>query len=341
MTALLEARNVTKVFGSGGVFKRKETIALENVSLFIRESPPSITGVVGESGSGKTTLVRLLLGFLALTEGEVLYKGRDLQKMSRDERLEFRREVQVIFQDPFEVYNPFYKVDHVLTTPVTKFHLASSKSEARKLIEHALETIGLQPEETLGRYPHQLSGGQRQRVMVARASLLRPRIILADEPVSMVDASLRATILESLRKLSQKFGISLLYITHDLTTAYQISDNIIVLYQGSVVEAGDAELVIKNPQHPYTRLLVASIPVSDPDQSWGQDSTPVLVSKTSTKLNRGCKFVDRCPSAMPVCRENPPPFFQTDGYRAVRCYLYKEASVIADETMGKALGQKG
>ena len=148
------------------------------------------------------------------------------------------------------MYNPFYKVDHVLTTPVTKFHLARSKSEARKLIEHALEAIGLQPEETLGRYPHQLSGGQRQRVMVARASLLRPRIILADEPVSMVDASLRATILESLRKLSQKFGISLLYITHDLTTAYQISDNIIVLYQGSVVEVGDAELVIKNPQHP-------------------------------------------------------------------------------------------
>lgn len=340
MTALLEARNVTKVFGSGGLFKRKETIALENVSLLIRESPPSITGVVGESGSGKTTLVRLLLGFLAPTEGEVLYKGRDLQKMSRDERLEFRREVQVIFQDPFEVYNPFYKVDHVLTTPVTKFHLARSKSEARKLIEHALEAIGLQPEETLGRYPHQLSGGQRQRVMVARASLLRPRIILADEPVSMVDASLRATILESLRKLSQKFGISLLYITHDLTTAYQISDNIIVLYQGSVVEVGDAELVIKNPQHPYTRLLVASIPVSDPDRSWGQDSTAVLVSKTSTKLNRGCKFVDRCPLAMPVCRENPPPFFQTDGYRAVRCYLYKEASAIAGNAIGKDVGPK-
>ncbi len=340
MTALLEARNVTKVFGSGGLFKRKETIALENVSLLIRESPPSITGVVGESGSGKTTLVRLLLGFLAPTEGEVLYKGRDLTKMSRDERLEFRREVQVIFQDPFEVYNPFYKVDHVLTTPVTKFHLARSKSEARKLIEHALEAIGLQPEETLGRYPHQLSGGQRQRVMVARASLLRPRIILADEPVSMVDASLRATILESLRKLSQKFGISLLYITHDLTTAYQISDNIIVLYQGSVVEVGDAELVIKNPQHPYTRLLVASIPVSDPDRSWGQDSTAVLVSKTSTNLNRGCKFVDRCPLAMPVCRENPPPFFQTDGYRAVRCYLYKGASAIAGNAIGKDVGPK-
>ena len=176
--------------------------------------------------------------------------------------------------------------------------------------------------------------------MVARASLLRPRIILADEPVSMVDASLRATILESLRKLRQKFGISLLYITHDLTTAYQISDNIIVLYQGSVVEVGDAELVIKNPQHPYTRLLVASIPVSDPDRSWGQDSTAVLVSKTSTKLNRGCKFVDRCPSAMPVCGKNPPPLFQTDGYRAVRCYLYKDASVTAGNAIGKDVGPK-
>lgn len=340
MTALLEARNVTKVFSSGGLSKGKETIALENVSLFIKESPPSIRGLVGESGSGKTTLVRLLLGFLAPTEGEVLYKGRDVQKMSQDERLEFRREVQVIFQDPFAVYNPFYKVDHMLTTPVTKFHLARSKSEVQRLIEDALEVIGLRPEETLGRYPHQLSGGQRQRIMVARASLVRPRIILADEPVSMVDASLRATILESLLKLRQKFGMSLLYITHDLATAYQISNSIIVLYQGSVVEMGDAELVIRNPQHPYTQLLVASIPVSDPDRRWGQDSAAVLVSKTSTKLNPGCKFVDRCPFEMPICRENPPPLFQTDAYRAVRCYLYKEASVIAGDAMGKALGQK-
>lgn len=342
MTALLEARNVTKVFSSKGLFKRqKETMALEDVSLFIRESPPSITGVVGESGSGKTTLIRLLLGFVALTEGEVLYKGRDLQKMSGDERLDFRREVQVIFQDPFEVYNPFYKVDHILTTPVTKFHLARSKNEARRLIEDALEVIGLRAEETLGRYPHQLSGGQLQRIMVARASLLRPRIILADEPVSMVDASLRATILENLRTLNQKFGISVLYITHDLTTAYQISDSIIVLYQGSAVEIGNAELVIKNPQHPYTRLLVASIPLPDPDRRWGEDSAAGLVSKTATNLNRGCKFVDRCSSAMPICGESPPPLFQTDGYRAVRCYLYKEASVIAGDAIAKALGQKG
>jgi len=341
MTALLEARNVTKVFGSGGLFKRKETVALENMNLLIRGSPPSITGVVGESGSGKTTLVRLLLGLLSPTEGEVLYKGRDLQKMSGDERLEFQREVQVIFQDPFEVYNPFYKVDHVLTTPVTKFHLARSKSEAQELIEHALKMIGLRPEETLGRYPHQMSGGQRQRVMVARASLLRPRIILADEPVSMVDASLRATILESLRKLSQEFGTSLLYITHDVTTAYQVSDSIIVIYQGSVVEIGDAELLIKNPQHSYTRLLVESIPLSDPDRRWGQDSAAVLVSKTSTKLNQGCKFADRCPFVMSICRKNLPPLYQTDRYRAVRCFLYKDSPVIPGDEIGNVFVKKG
>lgn len=339
MTALLEARNVTKVFGSGGLFKRKETVALENVTLLIRGSQPSITGVVGESGSGKTTLVRLLLGLLSPTEGEVLYKGRDLQKMSRDERLEFQREVQVIFQDPFEVYNPFYKVDHVLTTPVTKFHLARSKSEAQELIEHALEMIGLRPEETLGRYPHQMSGGQRQRVMVARASLLRPRIILADEPVSMVDASLRATILESLRKLSQEFGTSLLYITHDVTTAYQVSDSIIVIYQGSVVETGDAELVIKNPQHPYTRLLVASIPLSDPDRKWVQDET-FVVDQTSIKVEHGCKFVNRCPFAMSVCHKNLPPLFQTDRHRVVRCYLYKDGSKIPSFEIGNVFVKK-
>src|SRR4029077_18539785 len=147
---------------------------------------------------------------------------------------EFRHEVQAIFQDPFEVFNPFYKVDHLLTVPVAKFRLPKSKTETRDRIEQALVSVGLRPEETLGRYPHQLSGGQRQRLTVARALLPKPRLIIADEPVSMVDASLRATILGSLRKLNEEFGISVLYITHDLTTAYQISQNIIVMYGGSV-----------------------------------------------------------------------------------------------------------
>jgi peptide/nickel transport system ATP-binding protein len=177
--------------------------------------------------------------------------------------------VQAIFQDPYGVYNSFYKVDHVLTTPIAKFQMAKSKEETRKLIEQALVAVGLRPEETLGRFPHQLSGGQRQRTMIARTLLLRPKIIVADEPVSMVDASLRVTILSNLLKLKQQFGISLVYITHDLATAYQISDHIIVLHKGVVVEEGDPEQVVKHPEHPYTKLLIGSIPQADPNKSWG------------------------------------------------------------------------
>ena len=228
MTPLLEMRNVTKIFSSG-VISHTETIALENFSFSMSEANPSVTAIVGESGSGKTTLVRLMLGLIHPTEGEVFYRGKNLRNLSRLERRTFLREVQTIFQDPFEVYNPFYKVDHVLEMPISNFGMAGSRSGRRKMMEEALSAVGLRPEETLGRYPHQLSGGQRQRIMVARALMLRPRIIIADEPVSMVDASLRATILESLLALNRDFGISLIYITHDLTPAYPLSEVVIVL----------------------------------------------------------------------------------------------------------------
>src|SRR5207247_44119 len=267
MTTLLEARRVTKVFG-GGLFDRGPTLALDDFSLAIDGDRPSITAVVGESGSGKTTLSRLLLGLTAPTGGEVHYEGRDLQAMSRAEWRAFRRDVQVIFQDPYEVYNPFYRVDHVLTTPVAKFGLASSRAAARALIEDVLRAVGLRPEEILGRFPHQLSGGQRQRVMVARALLLRPKLIVADEPVSMVDASLRATILGSLRQLTDEHGISILYITHDLATAYQVSDAILVMYRANVVEAGAAEQIVTAPQHPYTQLLISAIPRAETARHW-------------------------------------------------------------------------
>jgi peptide/nickel transport system ATP-binding protein len=204
MTALLEARNVSRVFGSG----RNANVALDQFSLTVGDDVPSFTTIAGESGSGKTTLARLLLGFTQPTSGEIMYRGKNLWKMARGDWLEFRHEVQAIFQDPFEVFNPFYKVDHLLTVPVAKFRLAKSKAQTRSTIEEALGAVGLRPEETLGRYPHQLSGGQRQRLTVARALLLQPRLIIADEPVSMVDASLRATILESLKKLHTDFGIS-------------------------------------------------------------------------------------------------------------------------------------
>jgi oligopeptide/dipeptide ABC transporter ATP-binding protein len=325
VTTLLEARHLSKVFG-GGLFSRHRTQALLDFSLRVDAEPPSITAIVGESGSGKTTLARLLLGLLAPTQGDVVYLGKTFRNMTGDERQTFRRDVQVIFQDPYDAYNPFYKVDHVLAKPIANFHLAKSRSEARELIEEALEAVGLRPADTLGRYPHQLSGGQRQRIMVARALLAKPRLIIADEPVSMVDASLRATILGSLRKLNQDFGISLLYITHDLTTAYQISQNIIVLYGGSVSEAGDVELVVRQPKHPYTQLLIGSIPSPNPRRRWtarrvgGDAASP-------TGSNSSCRFAARCPSAMPRCWELHPPLFQTDEHRVVACYLHESAPI--------------
>jgi oligopeptide/dipeptide ABC transporter ATP-binding protein len=336
MPALLEAQNVSKVFGSGA----SANVALDHFTLTLNDDTPSFTSVAGESGSGKTTLARLLLGFAEPSDGQVLYRGRDLRRLSRGDIMHFRQEVQAIFQDPFEVFNPFYKVDHLLRMPIVKFKLATSRAAARTQIEEALNAVGLRPEETLGRYPHQLSGGQRQRLTIARALLFHPRLIIADEPVSMVDASLRATILESLKKLHTDFGISFVYITHDLTTAYQISDNIIVLYRGSVAEVGEVDQVIKEPKHPYSQLLIASIPQPDPGMRWGGDQV-VRQPASSRSATHGCKFAGRCPAVMDMCWEQVPPLYRTERYSAASCFLHREAPAIALDQMDQVLVPRG
>ena len=340
MPPLLETRHATKVFGGGGLRKAPGMIALDDLSYSIDADPPSITAVVGESGSGKTTLARMLLGLVTPTRGEVLYRGKDLRRLSGEERKHFLREIQVIFQDPYEVYNPFYKVDHVLETPIQEFRLAPTRQQGRALMDEVLNAVGLRPEETLGRYPHQLSGGQRQRIMVARALLLRPRLIIADEPVSMVDASLRATILESLRQLHLRYAISLLYITHDLTTAYQISQHVLVMYRGDVVEAGDVQLVVQRPLHPYTQLLINSIPQADPGQPWQHHemvADPATTPTTPAGAHSACKFADRCPHVMDICRTTVPPLFRTDERRAAACFLYRDSPALESADLNSVL----
>ena len=274
MSHLLEVRNASVAFGSprGGTHK----LAVRNLSLVLPREP-SITAIVGESGSGKTTLTRLMLGLMVPTQGTVWYDGQDLQQMDRAAFVRYRAEVQAVFQDPFSVYNPFYKVDRVLLLPLLRFGLVATQDEAMQRIRQCLEAVGLRPGDTLGRYPHQLSGGQRQRIMIARALSLRPRLIVADEPVSMVDASLRATILESLYRLKTEQNVSLLYVTHDLTTAYQIADRIVVMLGGEIVEEGAPEQVIHAPQHAYTRALVAAVPPPDPTIDWGLETGAVPV----------------------------------------------------------------
>jgi len=202
-------------------------------------------------------------------------------------------------------------------------------------MEEALVAVGLQPNEILGRFPHQLSGGQRQRINVARALLLRPRLLVADEPVSMVDASLRATILETLRNLQRNYGVSIIYITHDLTTAYHISKSIIVLYRGAVMEAGDVDVVIKSPQHPYTRLLIDSIPWPDVNRHWGETEIKARESELNVH-STGCQFYARCPFAMEKCL-TPPPLFQINAHQAASCYLYDENSSIKPEQLSEML----
>jgi peptide/nickel transport system ATP-binding protein len=334
MVALVEAVDVSKRFAGG--LGRESTLALAGLSLAIHAEKPSIIAVVGESGSGKTTLARLLLGLTGPSGGSIRYRGSDLRKLTRGERLAFRRDVQAVFQDPYGVYNPFYRVDHVLATPVRRFRLAASRAQASELIGETLRAVGLQPEEILGRFPHQLSGGQRQRVMVARALLLKPKLIVADEPVSMVDASLRATILGSLRRLTDEHGISILYITHDLATAYQVSDTILVLYRAHVAEAGKVELVVKAPQHPYTQLLISAIPRAHVARDWlAKDEARQAAPAVATSA--GCCFADRCPLTRPDCLDAPPALYRTEPGRVVACVQFGHHPALPAGDLGEVL----
>jgi len=322
--ALLEVNNATKIYGGGFLQGGKKVVALQNFGLSIPDKPAKIVTIAGESGSGKTTLANLILGFIDLTSGQILFKGNNIGEMNRSQKFDYRRQVQAVFQDPYAVYNPFYRVKHIYDLVIKNFKLARNKQEARDLIENALNAVGLQGAEVLHKYPHQLSGGQRQRMMVARAYLLEPSLIVADEPVSSVDASLRAMILDIMLRLRDESGISFLYITHDLSTAYQVGDEIYLLYQGSTVEKGDIVKVIENPKHPYVQQLIASVPVLDPDRRWDSYISLPDDEQLRAHAENGCRFYPRCPQRMDQCLTKQPPLYQIDGFsHQVACYLYE------------------
>lgn len=264
-TPLFEFKNVSKTYGN--------VTALHPMSFQLDGSVPKIISIVGQSGSGKSTLGSLMLGFNAPSSGEVKFFSKDINAFNAKEKLEFHKDVQAVFQDPYACFNPFYRVDHALSFPFKRFGLAKSDDHTRSAMEEACDAVGLDPSLVLQRYPHQLSGGQRQRLIVARALMLSPKLLIADEPVSMVDASMRSTILKNIYDLKEKHGISIVYITHDLATAYHVSDYVMVLFHGHVVEAGPPKAVIGDPQHDYTRLLIDSIPWPDLNRDWGSAAT--------------------------------------------------------------------
>src|SRR5262245_11225345 len=320
--ALLEVRDVSKVFVNGGLLNRRDVHAVDGVSLSFAGDRPAIVSLVGESGSGKTTLARMILGLTEPTSGRVMYRGQDVGRLHGRDHALFRKEVQAVFQDPYGIYNPFYRIDRVFKLAVRKFNLAATPAEAQSLIHAALRAVDLRPRDVLGRYPHQISGGERQRVMLARLHLIRPRLIVADEPVSMIDAAVRAMFLNILLDFRDKLGISTLFITHNLATANYLGGEIMVLYRGRVVERGEIDLVIGQPRHPYTRVLLESVPRPDPRQRWS-DEVALSGAELGGRPGRArCLFAERCAHVSAPCLGSRPPELVLADGRAVACTIY-------------------
>jgi peptide/nickel transport system ATP-binding protein len=260
VTALLHLDHVTKTFASGGLFSRRRIRAVNDVSFALDGEKPEIFTIVGESGSGKTTIARMVLGSEVPTSGRILFADRDVARLrGRRARLAFMAQVQPIFQNPFEAFNPLKRVDRYLLMTARRFADARTAAAIEAKTDVALQKVGLSLAEVKGRFPHELSGGQLQRTAIARALIPGPALIVADEPVSMVDASLRMSIVNLFKTLRDDLRVSIIYITHDLATAYYISDRIIIMQKGRVVESGAARAVLDNPQHPYSILLKDSV----------------------------------------------------------------------------------
>jgi ABC-type oligopeptide transport system ATPase subunit len=258
-TPLLEIKDLGKTFG-GAMFSRSKVEAVADVTFALSADRPEIFAVIGESGSGKTTLSRMILNMMPASTGTIHFRGRDLRNIrSRRDRLAFMAQVQPIFQNPFEAFNPLKRIDRYLYSSARRFQRSRSAAACETRADEALRKVGLSLSEIRGRYQHELSGGQLQRVAIARALVSNPALIVADEPVSMIDASLRMTIVNLFKALRDESGVSIIYITHDLATAYYISDRLIIMQKGRVVESGNARAVLSNPSHPYSILLRQSV----------------------------------------------------------------------------------
>jgi peptide/nickel transport system ATP-binding protein len=317
---LLEIEHLTRIFLIRQGLSVSRFEAVDDASLTLAAGKPEIYALAGESGSGKTTLARMVLGLEKPTEGTLNYKGRPVGKLSaRDKRTWFYKEVQPVFQDPFATFSPMNRVDSYLYETARNYDVAKG-AEIDARVDEALKVVGLSLAEVRGRYPNELSGGQAQRVSIARALVTRPSLLVADEPVSMLDASLRMSILNLFKDLRDRQGVAVLYITHDLATAYYTADRIGVMLRGWIVETGPVERVLGDPLHPYTQLLKSSVPQADPDKAWSAE--PAEAPRPVTfPVSGGCKFAARCPKVMDRCRVEVPASYEAEG-RSVKCFLY-------------------
>jgi peptide/nickel transport system ATP-binding protein len=322
--SLLRIEDMTKIFTIRHGLASTRFMAVDHVNLTIRSDTPEILAVAGESGSGKSTLAMMILGLTEPTSGRILFKDKDVTHLpARERRAWFMKEVQPVFQDPFSAFSPLKKVESYLYETALNFGVATRRT-ADERVDHALVTVGLSLREIKGRFPNELSGGQMQRVAIARALITNPSLLVADEPVSMLDASLRMSIVNAMRDLKEKANVSVVYITHDLATAYYAADRIAVMLRGWVVEFGTVQHVLGNPLHPYTQILKKSIPEPDPSKKWTEK---VVLARAETEefLSAGCKFAARCPRVFDICKSVVPPDVISDG-RSVKCHLYTTSS---------------
>jgi len=319
-TNTLKISNLSRVFRIGGMIMGSKIKAVDDVSIQMPPDKAWIMSIVGESGSGKTTLARMILGLLDISSGDIVIDGKNIAYHMKHKK-EFYRLVQPIFQNPFTAFSMKRTVESYLFETALNLDMARNKEEAKVLIAETLDRVGLSYDQVKNKYPNQFSGGELQRISIARALITKPKIIVADEPVAMIDASLRMNIVNIFKNLKEEYGVSFVYITHDLSTAYYVSDYIATMYKGSMVEFGKAKEILEHPGHPYTELLLDSIPKigakwTAKDRLYMGDAEDKVISDT------GCKFARRCPYAKDECFQNAPVMIGLEGEHRSLCIRY-------------------
>ncbi|NLW78493.1 MAG: ABC transporter ATP-binding protein [Ruminococcaceae bacterium] len=311
---LLQAIDLKKYFST----PRGELHAVDNVNFSIRKG--ETLGVVGESGCGKSTLGRTILRLLPITGGQVLYDGQDVAKMSKSQMIQMRKRMQIIFQDPYSSLDPRMSVAAAIAEPLKIHGVSKNRAELNAKVQELMDTVGI-AERYATSYPHELDGGRRQRVVIARSMALNPEFIVCDEPVSALDVSIQAQILNLMMDLQDQMGLTYMFITHDLSVVRHISDHIAVMYLGEMVEKAPVDELFRNPRHPYTVALLAAIPKPNLDQS--QDESELIKGEVSSPIEPkpGCRFIPRCPYAKPECAE-PQELKDVGNEHFVACWQY-------------------